>query len=142
MPSDLQMKTMNGVHRVALRLTGGRFGWNLLGMPVVELTTTGRKSGQPRAVMLTSPLQEGSTFVVVASRGGDDNPPAWLLNIEASGDVQVATNGGEPQPYRARVATAEERARMWPRLTADHKNYAGYQKKTSREIPLVLLTPA
>lgn len=142
MPSDLQMKTMNGVHRVALRLTGGRFGWNLLGMPVVELTTTGRKSGQPRSVMLTSPLQEGSTFVVVASRGGDDNPPAWLLNIEASGDVQVATNGGEPQPYRARVATAEERARMWPRLTADHKNYAGYQKKTSREIPLVLLTPA
>ena len=142
MPSDLQMKTMNGVHRVALRLTGGRFGWNLLGMPVVELTTTGRKSGQPRAVMLTSPLQEGSTFVVVASRGGDDNPPAWLLNIEASGDVQVATNGGEPQPYRARVATSEERARMWPRLTADHKNYAGYQKKTSREIPLVLLTPA
>jgi deazaflavin-dependent oxidoreductase (nitroreductase family) len=142
MPSDLQMKTMNGVHRVALRLTGGRFGWNLLGMPVVELTTTGRKSGQPRAVMLTSPLQEGGTFVVVASRGGDDNPPAWLLNIEASGDVQVATNGGEPQPYRARVATAEERARMWPRLTADHKNYAGYQKKTSREIPLVLLTPA
>jgi deazaflavin-dependent oxidoreductase (nitroreductase family) len=142
MPSDLQMKTMNGVHRVALRLTGGRFGWNLLGMPVVELTTTGRKSGQPRSVMLTSPLQEGSTFVVVASRGGDDNPPAWLLNIEASGDVQVATNGGEPQPYRARVATADERARMWPRLTADHKNYAGYQKKTSREIPLVLLTPA
>ncbi|MDX6265670.1 MAG: hypothetical protein QOD70_410, partial [Frankiales bacterium] len=107
MPSDLQMKTMNGVHRVALRLTGGRFGWNLLGMPVVELTTTGRKSGQPRTVMVTSPLQEGSTFVVVASRGGDDNPPAWLLNIEASGDVQVATNGGEPQPYRARVATAE-----------------------------------
>jgi deazaflavin-dependent oxidoreductase (nitroreductase family) len=142
MPSDLQMKTMNGVHRVALRLTGGRFGWNLLGMPVVELTTTGRKSGRPRTVMLTSPLQEGSTFVVVASRGGDDNPPAWLLNIEASSDVQVTTNGGEPQPYRARVATAEERARMWPRLTADHKNYAGYQKKTSREIPLVLLTPA
>ncbi|MCW2671902.1 MAG: hypothetical protein JWP14_491 [Frankiales bacterium] len=142
MPSDLQMKTMNGVHRVALRLTGGRFGWNLLGMPVVELTTTGRKSGQPRTVMLTSPLQEGSTFVVVASRGGDDNPPAWLLNIEAAGDVQVATNGGEPKPYRARVATAEERARMWPLVTADHTNYAGYQKKTSREIPLVLLTPA
>ena len=142
MPSDLQMKTMNGVHRVALRLTGGRFGWNLLGMPVVELTTTGRKSGQPRTVMLTSPLQEGTTFVVVASRGGDDNPPAWLLNVEASGDVQVATNGGAPQPFRARVATAEERARMWPRVTADHKNYAGYQEKTSREIPLVLLTPA
>jgi deazaflavin-dependent oxidoreductase (nitroreductase family) len=136
------MKAMNGVHRVALKLTGGRVGWKLLGMPVVELTTTGRKSGEPRTVMLTSPLQEGSTIVVVASRGGDDRPPAWLRNIEASGDVRVALAGGAPQPYRARVATAEERARMWPLVTKDHKNYAGYQRKTSREIPLVLLTPA
>jgi deazaflavin-dependent oxidoreductase (nitroreductase family) len=142
MPSDLQMKTMNGVHRVMLKLTGGRFGWKLLGMPVLELTTTGRKSGQPRTVMLTSPLQEGPAFVVVASRGGDDNAPAWFLNIEASGDVQVATNGGPPQPWKARVASAEERARMWPVLSKEHTNYAGYQKKTDREIPLVLLTPA
>lgn len=142
MPSDLQMKAMNGIHRVAMRATGGRFGWKLLGMPVVELTTTGRKSGEPRTVMLTSPLQEGSTVVVVASRGGDDRPPAWLLNIEASGDVQVAMNGAAPSPWKARVATAEERARMWPVITREHKNYAGYQRKTDREIPLVLLTPA
>ena len=142
MPHDLALKAMNAVHRLVLWGTGGRVGYDVVGMPVLELTTVGRRSGQPRSVMLTSPLQEGSTFVVVASRGGDDNPPAWLLNIESSGDVQVARNGGEPQPYRARVATAEERARMWPRITADHKNYAGYQKKTSREIPLVLLTPA
>jgi deazaflavin-dependent oxidoreductase (nitroreductase family) len=142
MPSDLQMKAMNGVHRVALTLTRGRVGWKLLGMPVVELTTTGRKSGEPRTVMLTSPLQEGSTVVVVASRGGDDKPPAWLLNIEANGDVQVSLGGKPAQPYRARVASAEERARMWPVVTRDHKNYAGYQTKTDREIPLVLLTPA
>ena len=142
MPSDLQMKAMNGIHRVAMRATGGRFGWKLLGMPVVELTTTGRKSGQPRTVMLTSPLQEGSTVVVVASRGGDDRPPAWLLNVEASGDVQVAMDGRGPQPWKARVATDEERTRMWPVITREHKNYAGYQRKTDREIPLVLLTPA
>jgi deazaflavin-dependent oxidoreductase (nitroreductase family) len=142
MPSDLQMKAMNAVHRAALKATGGRFGWRLLGMPVVELTTVGRKTGQPRTVMLTSPLQEGSTLVVVASRGGDDRPPAWFLNAQASPDVQVALSGGPAEPYRAQVASPEERARLWPVLTAAHKNYAGYQRKTSREIPLLLLTPA
>jgi deazaflavin-dependent oxidoreductase (nitroreductase family) len=141
MPSDLQMKSMNAVHRVMLKVTGGKAGWNLLGMPVVELTTTGRKSGLPRTVMLTSPLQEGSTVVVVASRGGDDQPPAWLHNLQANPTVEVAMHGGAKQPWTARVATAEERARMWPLVTKDHKNYAGYQRKTDREIPLVLLEP-
>lgn len=141
MPSDLQMKTMNAVHRVALKATGGRFGWNLLNMPVVELTTTGRKSGLPRTVMLTSPLQEGPVYVVVASRGGDDKAPAWLHNIEANSQVQVSLGGKPRQQWQARVASPEERARMWPVLTAAHKNYAGYQTKTDREIPIVLLTP-
>ncbi|MDQ1537491.1 MAG: hypothetical protein QOE58_1884 [Actinomycetota bacterium] len=142
MPTDARLKAMNTLHRVALKLTGGRAGWKLLDMPVVQLTTTGRKSRRPRTVMLTSPLQEGTTLVVVASRGGDDRPPAWLLNIQADGDVMVATNGKPPQPMRARVATAEERGRMWPLVVKDHKNYAGYQRKTEREIALVLLQPA
>jgi deazaflavin-dependent oxidoreductase (nitroreductase family) len=140
-PSDAHLKAMNAIHRTALAVTGGRVGWNLLRMPVLELTTTGRKSGQPRSVMLTSPLQEGSTYVVVASRGGDDRPPAWLLNIEADGNVLVARNGNPPEPMTARVATADERARMWPLVVKDHSNYAGYQRKTSRTIPLVLLQP-
>jgi deazaflavin-dependent oxidoreductase (nitroreductase family) len=142
MPSDVRLKAMNSVHRIALKATGGRFGWNLLNMPVVELTTTGRKSGLPRTVMLTSPLQEGQTYVVVASRGGDDKAPAWLHNIEASGHVEVSLGGKARQQWTARVASPEERARMWPILTAAHKNYAGYQKKTDREIPLVLLRPS
>ncbi len=141
MPSDLQMKSMNAVHRALLRLSGGRFGWTLLGMPVVELTTIGRKSGLPRSVMLTSPLQEGAVMVVVASRGGDDRPPAWLLNLEANAAVEVSVNGGTRKPWTARVATGEERARMWPVLTAHHRNYAAYQRKTDRQIPLVLLEP-
>lgn len=142
MPSDLRLKAMNAVHRVALKASGGKVGWNLIGMPVVELTTTGRKSGLPRTVMLTSPHQEGPVFVVVASRGGDDKPPAWLGNIEADPQVQVAMGGKPAQPWTARVATPEERARMWPVLAAKHQNYAGYQRKTEREIPLVLLQPA
>jgi deazaflavin-dependent oxidoreductase (nitroreductase family) len=112
-----------------------------MNMPVLELTTTGRKSRQPRSVMLTSPLQEGNTLVVVASRGGDDEHPAWFLNLRDNPDVEVALKGGHKQPMRAHVADATERARLWPLVTADHKNYADYQTKTDREIPLVLLEP-
>ena len=133
---------MNGVHRTILKLSGGRFGWEASNMPVLELTTTGRKSGQPRAVMLTSPLQEGSTVVIVASRGGDDQNPAWFLNLRDDPHVEVSLKGAPKQPMTARVATTEERARMWPKIVADHKNYGGYQKRTEREIPLVLLEPS
>ncbi len=141
MPSDLALKTMNTVHRAALKLTRGRAGWRVYGMPALELTTTGRKTGQPRTVMLTSPLQEGSTIVVVASRGGDDKPPAWFLNLQANPVVDVVYQGNPKQRMRAHVATADERQRLWPLVIADHQNYAGYQTKTDREIALVLLRP-
>jgi deazaflavin-dependent oxidoreductase (nitroreductase family) len=140
MPSDAFLKGMNAFHRGLLNLSGGRLGWTGSRMPVVELTTTGRKSGQPRTVMLTSPVQEGATIVVVASRGGDDQHPAWFLNLRDNPDVEVTTREGTRR-MRARVAEPEERARLWPLVTADHKNYAGYQTKTKREIPLVLLEP-
>src|SRR5439155_23418797 len=104
MPTDFTLKTMNAVHRTALKLTGGRVGWSAAGMPVVELTTTGRKSGEPRTVMLTSPYQDGNTWIVVASRGGDDRPPAWLLNIEANPDIEVAFRGGAKERVHARIA--------------------------------------
>ena len=99
MPSDFQLKMMNAVHHGLLTISGGRIGWNVAKMPVVELTTTGRKSGQPRTVMLTSPLQEGTTVVVVASRGGDDRHPAWFLNLRDHPDVQVAMKGGPKQRW-------------------------------------------
>jgi len=139
-PSDLQLKLMNGVHRALLAVSFGHLGWNALGMPVLELTTTGRKSGQPRSVMLTSPWQEGDTYAIVASRGGDDTHPAWFHNLEANPDVEVTIRGTR-RPMRARVADADERARLWPIITTDHTNYAGYQTKTDREIPVVLLEP-
>ncbi|HQZ33983.1 MAG TPA: nitroreductase/quinone reductase family protein [Ilumatobacteraceae bacterium] len=142
MPSDLAMKTMNTIHRSVLMLSCGKLGWGVAGMPVLELTTVGRKSGEARSVMLTSPLQDGDTLVIVASRGGDEHHPAWFLNLQANPDVQVKWKGGSTKSMRARVATAEERADMWPKVTAKYKNYAGYQEKTDREIPLVLLAPA
>ncbi len=141
MPSDFAMKAMNTVHRTILTLSFGKIGWKAANMPVLELTTTGRRSGQPRSVLLTSPLQLGDTLVVVASRGGDDQHPAWFVNLQANPDVQVALQGGTRRPMHARVASADERAELWPKVTAGHANYAGYQRKTEREIPLVLLEP-
>ena len=141
MPSDVGFKAMNAIHRILLKVSGGRAGWTAMDMPVLELTTTGRKSGQPRSVMLTSPLQEGSVLVVVASRGGDDNAPAWFLNLQEDSDVEVSLQGAAPRRMNARVASPPERERLWPLVVADHKNYAGYQARTTREIPLVLLEP-
>jgi len=142
MPSDLALKAMNAFHKAIQTISFGTLGWRAAGMPVVELTTIGRKSGQARTVLLTSPYQEGDTYVIVASRGGDDHHPAWYLNIEADPEVDVKLSGRPSEPMIARVATADERARLWPLVIADHGNYARYQSRTDREIPLVLLEPA
>jgi deazaflavin-dependent oxidoreductase (nitroreductase family) len=139
MPSDFVLKSMNAIHRSLLKITGGRAGWKVVNMPVLELTTTGRKTGRSRTVLLTSPMRDGAALVVVASRGGDDQHPAWFLNLRENPDVEVAVQGKPSQRMRARVATSEERERLWARITADYRNYADYQTKTEREIPLVLL---
>ena len=141
MTSPLVFKGMNAAHRVLVTISFGKVGWSTGSMKVLQLTTIGRKTGQPRSVMLTSPVQEGKTIVIVASRGGDDTHPAWFLNLRDNPDVEVAYKGAPKQRMHARVADAAERARLWPLVIADHKNYAGYQTKTTREIPLVLLEP-
>jgi deazaflavin-dependent oxidoreductase (nitroreductase family) len=132
---------LNDVHRGILKLTRGRVGWRAYGMPMLELTTTGRKSGEKRTTMLSSPLQRGDTIVVVGSRGGDDRHPAWYLNIVDDPAVEVNFRGQGTRPMRARPATPLERAELWPVVTKDHPHYAAYQRKTDREIPLVLLEP-
>ncbi len=142
MPSDGFLKAMNGVHRGLLRLSGGRLGWTAADMPVLELTTTGRRSGRPRSVMLTSPHREGDRIVIVASKGGEDTHPAWLLNLRENPQVVVSMKGATDVPMVARVSSREERERLWPIVAGKYANYAGYQEKTDREIPLVLLEPA
>lgn len=142
------MLTMTGLHRALLRLGGGRLGRQLGGMPVIELTTTGRASGLPRMAILTVPIREpmpegrhGERLVVIASRGGDDLQPAWYINLVAEPAVQVARVGEHPRPYRARTADPLERARLWPLAVRAYRGYAEYQRKTSREIPVVILEP-
>jgi deazaflavin-dependent oxidoreductase (nitroreductase family) len=139
---DVPFKLMNGAHRFLLTMSGGRLGWQVFGMPVLELTTVGRKTGRPHNVLLTSPVQEGRALIVVASRGGTDRSPAWLLNLRANPGVEVALQGRPRRPMRARIATADERSRLWPLVVARYRNYGTYQIRTQRQIPLVLLEPA
>ncbi|WP_165064774.1 nitroreductase/quinone reductase family protein [Marisediminicola senii] len=141
MPSNQALKFMNDVHRLLISATRGRLGWNAMGMPVLEVTTIGRRSGEARPTMLTAPLHKGGRYVIVASRGGDDRHPAWYLNMLDEPVVQVSVKGGPAEPMTARQATDDERSRMWPLITGKYPNYAGYQKRTTRQIPLVILEP-
>jgi deazaflavin-dependent oxidoreductase (nitroreductase family) len=141
MPATRSPHLLNDVHRGILRLTRGRVGWRGYGMPMLALTTIGRKSGEKRTTMLSSPLQRGDAIVVVGSHGGSDSHPDWFLNLVAEPRVEVDFRGTGSRPMRAHVADAAERAELWPLVTKDHRHYAAYQRKTDREIPLVLLEP-
>jgi deazaflavin-dependent oxidoreductase (nitroreductase family) len=138
--TDLGMKGMNLTHRVVLKVSGGRLLSNPMGMPTVELHTIGRTTGQRRSTLLTAPVHEDGRVVLVASKGGDDRNPLWYSNLVAEPDVEV-TIAGTTTPMRARTADAAERAELWPRITAAYKGYAGYQKRTDREIPVVICEP-
>lgn len=142
MSGDLKFKVLNKAHRGVLRVTRGRFGWRLMGMEVVQLTTTGRRSGEERTVMLTSPVQVGDTVVVIASRGGEDRHPAWYLNLSADPNVRVSRRRRPAVPMIAREAEPEERERLWPQILKVYRSYGSYQQRTDREIPVVILEPA
>jgi len=132
------MRVAGTLHRGLFRLSGGRIGGALGKMPVLLLTTTGRKSGQPR----TWPLgyfRDGERTIIIASAGGEPTHPAWYLNLTANPRVTVQI-GQETIPMAAATATGAERERLWTRLVADFPNFADYQKKTTRQIPVVILT--
>jgi deazaflavin-dependent oxidoreductase (nitroreductase family) len=137
---DMLLKAVTQLHKTVYRASNGKLLSRGSGMPVLMLTTTGRKSGQPRETMLTSPLQDGEKIMLVASKGGDDHNPVWFLNLRDDPRVTVTMNG-KTTPMTARVADADEKAVLWPRIVAGHDNYAGYQRKTERDIPVIVLEP-
>ncbi len=136
---DVMAKGTTQLHRALFRVSGGRVLGKAFGMPVLELETVGRKSGKARTTMLTAPIHDDDHMVLVASYGGDDRHPAWFLNLRDNPAVKVTT-GGATRPMTARVATAEEKDALWPDITSAYKGYRGYQEKTDRDIPLVILT--
>jgi deazaflavin-dependent oxidoreductase (nitroreductase family) len=132
---------MTGMNNVAYRLSGGRVAGHVpSGAPICLLTTTGRHSGRQRTVPLLYVL-DGDDLVVVASRGGMGSHPAWYLNLQADPSVSVLV-GSSTRQARARDATEAERRRLWPALTAAYPHFDAYQERTSRHIPVVILSPA
>lgn len=107
------------------------------GTRTLLLTTTGRKSGQQRVTPLIYG-RDGDDYLVVASRGGHPQPPAWYLNLSDNPEVQVQV-GAEKFAARARTASPEEKARLWQTMTAEWPQYEEYQRKTDRVIPVVVL---
>jgi len=128
------------LHRVIYRLSRGRVFGRTMGCPVILLTTTGRKSGEPRTVPIFG-FPEGTATVAAASNAGKSRHPAWYLNLRANPVAQVQV-GPESRRIRAREATDEERERLWPRLARHYAGYEVYRQRTRRQIPVVILEPS
>ncbi|MGI8792101.1 MAG: nitroreductase family deazaflavin-dependent oxidoreductase [Acidimicrobiales bacterium] len=137
---DTIAKVVNVFHRNLFEVSKGKIGGRVAGMPVVELTTTGRKSGQKRPPMLTTPIPDEARVVLIASYGGDDRHPSWYLNLRDNPDVEILMDG-TTRPMKARVAADKEKAELWPEVIARYKGYGEYQTKTDRDIPVVILEP-
>ncbi len=119
--------------------TNGKVGHDWNDTQVLILHTIGRKSGQTRKLPLIYG-RSGDDYLVVASKGGAPNHPAWYLNLEANPNVKIQV-WGDLMSATARTASAEEKARLWPLMTAQWPDYDKYQSKTERDIPLVIVTP-
>jgi F420H(2)-dependent quinone reductase len=132
-------KLVTGLHVRLYRWTGGKIGQKLGKVENVILTTTGRKSGQPRSTPLTVTV-DGDRLILIASNGGAQKHPDWYVNLSVEPKVSVQ-RGKAHVAMLARTATAEERPALWERAVATYKGYAGYQTKTEREIPVVICEP-
>ena len=132
------IRFLSKVHLAAYRLSRGRVLGSVAGMPVLLLTTTGRRSGKARTTPLTF-FRDGTDLVVIASNGGADRPPDWSLNLQQTPRAVVEI-GTDKVAVTARRASEQERERLWVMITATYTGYARYQERTTRRIPVVLLT--
>jgi deazaflavin-dependent oxidoreductase (nitroreductase family) len=119
--------------------SNGKLGGTMQKAPVALLTTTGRKTGQPRVSPLLY-LREGDRVILGASRVGSDKHPLWYLNLKANPEVSVQIKD-EVLSLRTRDATTAERAEYWPKMVAMYPNFEDYQSWTDREIPIVVCEP-
>lgn len=130
---------LSGSHVFLYRLSNGKVGGSMHGAPVLLLTTLGRKSGRKH----TNPVlyaRDGNRIAIVASNGGRDKDPSWWKNLRQTPEAQIRIKRDEFR-VRAERASDEQKIRLWPILTKMYPGYDDYQRKTKREIPVVLLTP-
>ena len=134
------LRRMMGAHELVYLATDGLIGHRFPGFPPVLLVDhVGAKSGIRRTTPLAY-VEDGDDIVLVASKGGHPRNPAWFHNLRANPDTTVQI-GSERRAVRARVADPDERARLWPKAVAAYAGYRGYQERTQRQIPLVILEP-
>lgn len=127
------------IHPSLYRWSGGRLGGKIMNMPVLLLTTRGRRSGEPRTRALMY-LPDGQTFVVIASFLGEPKHPDWWLNLKAEPNAEIEV-GSRKIAVVAHEAEGAERQRLWTAVVKRQKDYAEYQERTSRRIPVVVLEP-
>jgi deazaflavin-dependent oxidoreductase (nitroreductase family) len=132
-------RTIHHVDGAVMRLSGGRAtaGSLLSGLPIIQLTTTGAKSGQPRAVPLVG-VPDGERLILIASNWGQARHPAWYYNVKANPAVAVVQDG-QTRSYVAREALGAEREACWAKAVATYPGYAAYAQRAGREIPVIVL---
>jgi deazaflavin-dependent oxidoreductase (nitroreductase family) len=138
-PARLALKLGSGAHAGVYRATGGKLFGRMGKSPILLLNTVGRKTGRKRTTPLLY-VMDGEDFVIIASKGGAATHPAWYLNLRANPDATVEIGDREVQ-VEAGVADPEEKARLWEKMVEMYPTYDDYQRKTEREIPLLVLRP-
>ena len=136
-PKPGLMKRMGRWHVRLYRLTGGLLGGRMDGLDMLLLTTRGRKTGVARTVPLPY-FRDGEHYLLIASYGGNVRNPAWLDNLVADGEVTIQV-GFRRRKARAEVASGAEHERLWREVTASFPRYLEYQRKTARQIPVVII---
>ena len=126
-------------HATVYRLTKGRIGGKYQGAPVALVDSVGRKSGKRRTHPLLA-TEDGDSIVVIASKGGVEKHPAWYHNLMANPDTEVNWYG-DVRKVRARETKGKERERLWKQMTDVYPTYNSYQRRTDRQIPVILLEP-
>jgi len=136
-----KVRKMNYISVILYHLTGERAFRGSSDSPAgfLKLTTTGRKSGRLRTVHLLY-IRDGSAYVVTASNGGKQSPPGWFFNVRSNQEVSMKVQDRQVSAV-AEIAEADKRRELWARLLEIAPMYAGYEKRTSREIPMVILRP-
>jgi F420H(2)-dependent quinone reductase len=139
MPARMMMRLISGTHEFWYRMTGGLIGGSLGRLPVLLLTTTGRKTGRKRTTPLVY-LPDGENMVIIASNGGSDRHPEWWLNLRANRKAEVQL-GPDVKTVVAEKAQGAERERLWREVNELYHGYDEYSRMTDREIPVVVLRP-
>ena len=139
MVNRLSLKVLSRVHILLYRGSGGLIGNRLAGMPILMLTTTGRKTGKRRTVPLGY-LPDGPNYVLIGSNAGQDRDPDWILNLRSKPQASIQIRRAHT-PVVAEQANSAERSRLWANLIARAPVYDTYRRKTPREIPMMVLRP-